>query len=52
MSDAEKIYTAIFKESIPPSIEEKYQKAFEVLAAGFPKYVLRNTRLRLKASMI
>ena len=37
MSDAEKIYTAIFKESIPPSIEEKYQKAFEVLAAGFPE---------------
>jgi hypothetical protein len=37
MSDAEKIYKAIFKGSIPPSIEEKFQKAFEALAAGFPE---------------
>jgi len=37
MSDAEKIYKALFKRDVPISIEERYQKAFEALAAGFPE---------------
>ncbi len=35
MSDANRIYKAIFKENIPLSIEEKYRKAFEAVSAGF-----------------
>jgi len=37
MSDAEKIYKAIFKRNIPSSIEEKYRIVFEALAAGYPE---------------
>ncbi len=35
MSDAAKIYKVLFKRDIPLSIEDRYEKAFEALAAGF-----------------
>ncbi|MFC2161961.1 hypothetical protein ACFLRX_09955 [Acidobacteriota bacterium] len=35
MSDANKIYSALFKEPILPSLEDKYRKAFEALSSGF-----------------
>ncbi len=35
MSDAAKIYKALFKRDVPVSIEERYGKAFEALAARF-----------------
>jgi len=37
MSNASKIYTAIFKESIPPHVENQFNKAFAILAKGFPE---------------
>lgn len=37
MSDAAKIYKALFKRDVPVSIEEKYRKAFKALAAEFPE---------------
>lgn len=37
MSDAAKIYKALFKRDVPASIEEKYRKAFKALAAEFPE---------------
>lgn len=45
MTDAEKIYKAIFNRDIPPHIEEKFRTAFVSLAAGFPESAVEDYRV-------